>query len=126
MSQLDEMMAQERKQTEETATLVKSLAMLKHNLKEVNENWQRKSCFLGFFWKCLTFYSRSQSTRKMENEMDLRKKVEAQLLEARKKLEEEQSKRTRELNNNQQVNEKIIGLEKQVSYLLLQNIWVIL
>ncbi|KAK7574295.1 hypothetical protein V9T40_011486 [Parthenolecanium corni] len=88
-SQLDEMMARERKLVKESTALEKSLAMLKHDLRE--------------------------STRKMENETECRKKVEAQLLEARKKLEEEQSKRTRELNNNQQVNEKIIGLEKQLA-----------
>lgn len=51
----------------------------------------------------------------MENEIDNRKKAEAQLTELRRKLDEEQSKRTRELNNNQQVNDKINALEKQVS-----------
>lgn len=52
----------------------------------------------------------------MENELETRKKIESQLSEARKKFEEEQSKRTRELNNNQQVSDKINGLEKQVCY----------
>lgn len=46
--------------------------------------------------------------------MDTRKKLENQLIETRRKLEEEQSKRTRDLSNNQQVNDKINALEKQV------------
>lgn len=58
----------------------------------------------------------SQSHRKMENEMETRKKIENQLVDTRKKLEEEQSKRTRDLSNNQQVSDKIITLEKQVRY----------
>lgn len=51
----------------------------------------------------------------MENEIDNRKKADTQLTELRRKLDEEQNKRTRELNNNQQVNDKINVLEKQVN-----------
>lgn len=45
--------------------------------------------------------------------MEVRRKTEAHLAEVRRKLEEEQSKRAREMNNNQQVNDKINFMEKQ-------------
>jgi hypothetical protein len=44
----------------------------------------------------------------------VRRKAESLLQDLKRKLEEEQSKRTREMNNNQQVNDKINVLEKQV------------
>lgn len=47
--------------------------------------------------------------------MEVRRKTEAHLAEVRRKLEEEQSKRAREMNNNQQVNDKINFMEKQAS-----------
>lgn len=56
-----------------------------------------------------------QTQRRIENEIEVRRKTEAQLVEIKRKLEEEQSKRTREMNNNQQVNDKINFMEKQVS-----------
>lgn len=58
-----------------------------------------------------------QSQRKTENEADVRRKAEVQLQEMKRKLEDEQNKRTREMNNNQQVNDKINVLEKQVTTL---------
>lgn len=45
----------------------------------------------------------------------MRRKTESLLQELKRKLDEEQNKRTKEMNNNQQHNEKIISLEKQVS-----------
>jgi len=56
-------------------------------------------------------------TRKADNEAEGRKKAEALLAETKKKLEEEQNKRTREMNNNQQTNDKMNSLEKQISEL---------
>lgn len=52
-SQLDEMMARERKLAKETTTLEKSLAMLKHDLKEVNffKKQRKESCFMDFHRK---------------------------------------------------------------------------
>jgi hypothetical protein len=55
-----------------------------------------------------------QSQRKAENESEVRRKAESILQDLKRKLEEEQNKRTREMNNNQQVNDKINVLEKQV------------
>lgn len=47
----------------------------------------------------------------------MRRKTEALLQELKRKLDEEQNKRTKEMNNNQQHNDKINSLEKQVSLL---------
>lgn len=44
----------------------------------------------------------------------MRRKTEGLLQELKRKLDEEQNKRTKEMNNNQQHNDKIIILEKQV------------
>lgn len=45
----------------------------------------------------------------------MRRKTEALLQELKRKLDEEQNKRTKEMNNNQQHNDKINSLEKQVN-----------
>lgn len=65
----------------------KELAMLKHNFREIQ--------------------------RKAENELELRRKTETILNETKKRLEDEQNKRKREMNSSQQHNDKIIMLEKQ-------------
>lgn len=70
-------------------TYEKELTMLKHNFREMS--------------------------RKADSEQEARRKTEAQLLETNKRLEEEKSKRTREMNNNQQYNDKINALEKQLT-----------
>jgi hypothetical protein len=69
----------------------------------------RKMCIM--FQRTIPFF---QSQRKAENESEVRRKAESLLQDLKRKLEEEQSKRTREMNNNQQVNDKINVLEKQV------------
>lgn len=46
----------------------------------------------------------------------MRRKTETLLQELKRKLDEEQNKRTKEMNNNQQHNDKINSLEKQVNY----------
>lgn len=46
--------------------------------------------------------------------MEGKRKMESLLQELKRKLEEEQNKMTRELNNNQQVNDKINNLQRQV------------
>ncbi|XP_046999282.1 rho-associated protein kinase 2 isoform X1 [Schistocerca americana] len=53
--------------------------------------------------------------RKAEAEADIRRKTEVVLQEMKRKLEDEQNKRTREMNNNQQTNDKINVLEKQLT-----------
>ncbi|XP_015835681.1 rho-associated protein kinase 1 isoform X1 [Tribolium castaneum] len=74
---------------EESSKYEKELTILKHNYKELQ--------------------------RKAENENELRKKTEKYLADIKRTLEEEQNKRTREMNNNQQHNDKINILEKQVN-----------
>ncbi|XP_059618164.1 rho-associated protein kinase 2 [Phlebotomus argentipes] len=69
----------------------KELTMLKHTVRETH--------------------------RRAENEGELRRKTELLLNETKKRLDEEQSKRTREMNNNQQHNDRINMLEKQVTEL---------
>lgn len=48
----------------------------------------------------------------------MRRKTEGLLQDLKRKLDEEQNKRTKEMNNNQQHNDKIIILEKQVFYII--------
>lgn len=55
-----------------------------------------------------------QAQRKADNECEMRRKTESLLQELKRKLDEEQNKRTKEMNNNQQHNDKITSLEKQV------------
>ncbi|XP_062539982.1 rho-associated protein kinase 1 [Armigeres subalbatus] len=69
-------------------TYEKELTMLKHNFREMQ--------------------------RKADSEQETRRKMENLLLETKQRLEEEKSKRTREMNNNQQYNDKINMLEKQL------------
>lgn len=73
---------------DEVTKYEKELTILRHNYKELQ--------------------------RKAEYESDLRKNTEKYLSEVKKRFEEEQNKRTREMNNNQQHNDKIQLLEKQV------------
>lgn len=70
-------------------TYEKELTMLKHSFREV----QRKS----------------------EIEIEHRRKTEQLLAETKKRLDDEQNKRTREMNSNQQHNDKIVMLEKQLT-----------
>lgn len=85
VSQLDASSQREADLRSDISALEKTLAILKHDLKE----WQRKT----------------------ENEIEARKKADAHLNDVKKMLEDERNKR---MNNNQQVNDKISVLEKQV------------
>lgn len=87
--QLDNLAQRETEVHEQAAKYEKELTILKHGYKEVQ--------------------------RKAENESELRRKTEKLLTDVKKRLDDEQSKRTREMNNNQQHNDKINMLEKQVS-----------
>lgn len=89
LSQLEISTHRENELRSDISALEKSVAILKHELKE----WQRKA----------------------DNEQESRRKTEMSLHEIRRKLEDEQNKRTREMNNNQQVSDKITILEKQVA-----------
>jgi serine/threonine protein kinase len=56
-----------------------------------------------------------ETQRKADIETELRRKTELAFNETKKRLDDEQNKRTREMNNNQQHNDKINMLEKQLS-----------
>ncbi|BES88550.1 Rho Binding [Nesidiocoris tenuis] len=87
-TELDLSMQRESELRHELSSLEKTTALLKHDLRE----WQRKA----------------------ENEVENKRKAESHLQEVKRKLEDEHNKRTREMNNNQHVSDKIGLLEKQV------------
>lgn len=89
VAQLDVIARRESELREDAIKSEKEITILKHTVKEIQ--------------------------RKADNEGELRRKTEALLLDYKKRLEEEQNKRTREMNNNQQHNDKINQLEKQVA-----------
>lgn len=55
-----------------------------------------------------------QTQRRSENDTENRKKLEQSISDLKRKLEEEQNRRTRDHNNSQAVAEKIANLEKLV------------
>lgn len=87
--QIEELTRQEVQLRDELMVSEKELTILKHSYKEMQ--------------------------RKTENEGELRRKTEMILNDYKKRLEDEQNKRTKEMNNNQQHNDKINMLEKQVA-----------
>merc|ERR1719507_2678622 len=65
----------------------------------------------------LVRHEMKECTRRVEQEVDTRRKAEQERTEIRKKLDDEINKRTKEQNNNQHVVEKISNLEKERSQL---------
>lgn len=98
IAQLDNIVQREVEIREEASKYEKELTLLKHSFKDAQ--------------------------RKADNEGDLRRKTEKILAELKQRLDEEQSKRTREMNNNQQHNEKISLLENQL--LEIQEKWKVI
>ena len=78
----------EMKICEESARHEKDLALVRHHLKE--------------------------SQRKIDNEMEQRKKTEAHLIELKRKFDDEQNRWKKEMNSNHQQNDKVHSLEKQL------------
>lgn len=87
-AQLDAVTRRESELQEETGRADKELTLLRHNFKETQ--------------------------RRLEHELEGRRKVEASLIELKKKFEEEQSKRARDASNSHQTSERILNLEKQL------------
>ncbi|KAJ2953858.1 hypothetical protein O0L34_g1488 [Tuta absoluta] len=90
-SQLEELTQRESRNKKILADTDKELALLKHDLKEIQ--------------------------RKAEMEAENRRKAEANFNEAKRRLEDEQNKRSKEISNLQSYNEKINALEKQLTEL---------
>lgn len=88
-SQLEELSQRETRSKKIIADTDKELALLKHDLKEIQ--------------------------RKAEIEADSRRKMEFNYNEVKQRLDEEQSKRAKEMNNLQIYNEKINILEKHLA-----------
>lgn len=89
LNDMDEIARREMEAKERVAYSEKELAILRHNIKETQ--------------------------RKIDAEGELRRKLENLLTDTNRRLEDEQNKRTKEMNNNQQHNDKINNLEKQLS-----------
>lgn len=88
-AQLEELSQRESRNKKLLADTDKELALLRHDLKE--------------------------SQRKTELEAEARRKVEFHFNEAKRRLEEEQSKRAKEISNLQIYNDKINALEMQLT-----------
>ncbi|CAH2104431.1 unnamed protein product [Euphydryas editha] len=88
-AQLEEFSQREVRSKKVIADTDKELALLKHDLKEIQ--------------------------RKAEIEADARRKMELNYGDVKRRLEDEQSKRAKEMSNLQIYNEKINALEKQLT-----------
>lgn len=87
-AQLDDLAQRDCHNKQIIADSDKERALLRHDLKELQ--------------------------RKAEMEIEMRKKLESNLNDAKRRLDEEQSKRSKEFTNLQMYNEKINALEKQL------------
>ena len=86
--------------------------------KEVAESNSRESELRDEMGKkekdfALVKHELKESQRRAEQDLEARKRAEAEKSEIRKRLEDEMNKRTREQNNNHHVAEKIANLERE-------------
>merc|ERR1719466_482310 len=95
--------------------LADRLAKTIHQLGEANqrENEARTEFVRVERDLALVRHELKEATRRVETEVDTRRKAEQERTEIRKKLEDETNRRTKEQNNNQHVVEKISNLEKE-------------
>lgn len=89
--QLDELSQRDARSKKIIADTDKEVALLKHDLKEIQ--------------------------RKAEVESESRRKIEANYHDVKRRLEDEQNKRAKEISNLQSYNDKINALEKQLTEL---------
>ena len=97
--------------------LADRLSKTLHQLAEANqrENEARTDFVRVERELALVSHELKESSRRVEHEVDTRRKAEQERTEIRKKLDDEINKRTKEQNNNQHVVEKISNLEKERS-----------
>merc|ERR1719412_1653139 len=95
--------------------LADRLAKTIHQLGEANqrENEARTEFVRVERDLALVRHELKEATRRVETEVDTRRKAEQERTEIRKKLDDEINRRTKEQNNNQHVVEKISNLEKE-------------
>ncbi|XP_070163939.1 rho-associated, coiled-coil containing protein kinase 2 isoform X1 [Polyergus mexicanus] len=86
--QLEAMTCREAELREEVGRADKELTLLRHNYKEAQ--------------------------RRVEHETETRRKAESLLVEVKKKFDEEQTRRARDVSNSQQTSERVTTLEKQI------------
>ncbi|KAL6438984.1 hypothetical protein ACFW04_003778 [Cataglyphis niger] len=86
--QLEAMTCREAELREEVGRADKELTLLRHNYKEAQ--------------------------RRVEHETEIRRKAESLLVEVKKKFDEEQTRRARDVSNSQQTSERVTTLEKQI------------
>lgn len=111
---LQNLLDQEKGNNENLKTKIQ---LLGNKLDEITHRECELRDQAGAYEKELTKFKLSckELQRKAEFENELRRKTESLLCETKKRLDEEQNKRTREMNNNQQHNDKINMLEKQIN-----------
>merc|ERR1719341_2827160 len=95
--------------------LADRLAKTIHQLGEANqrENEARTEFVRIERELALVRHEVKESTRRLEHEVESKRKAEQERTEIRKNLEDETNRRTKEQNNNQHVVEKISNLEKE-------------
>jgi len=86
--QLEAMTCREAELREEVGRADKELTLLRHNYKEAQ--------------------------RRVEHETEIRRKAESLLVEVKKKFDEEQTRRARDVSTSQQTSERVTTLEKQI------------
>lgn len=96
--------------------LEKQEKILRAQIEDVQQRERDVSVQITDYDKQLTMLKHDyrEAQRKVENEIELRKKAETLLAETKKRLDEEQNKRTKDISNHQQQNDKINMLEKQL------------
>lgn len=111
---LEGLLERERHTAEQLEKQEKSLRV---QLDAVTQRETEVQKYANVFEKELTVlkHKYTQTQRKLETEMELRRKTESLLNDTNKRLDEEQNKRTRDMSNHQQHNDRILVLEKQLA-----------
>lgn len=107
------MLERERNHSE---TLEKQDKALRHQIELISKREAELQRIASEYEKDLALrqHNYKVAMQKVEQEIEQRKKTEALLAETQRNLDNEQKIRTREMNNNQHHNEKIVTLEKQL------------
>ncbi|XP_073833480.1 rho associated coiled-coil containing protein kinase isoform X3 [Musca autumnalis] len=113
IKRLEALLERERNHVE---TLEKQDKSLRQQLELISQRESELQTMASEYEKnlAITQHNYKMALQKFEQEIELRKKTEILLAETQKNLDNEQKIRTREMNNNQHHNEKILALEKQL------------
>uniref|UniRef100_W8BVK1 Rho-associated protein kinase let-502 n=1 Tax=Ceratitis capitata TaxID=7213 RepID=W8BVK1_CERCA len=113
IKRLEALLERERNHSE---TLEKQDKALRHQIELISKREAELQRIASEYEKDLALrqHNYKVAMQKVEQEIEQRKKTEALLAETQRNLDNEQKIRTREMNNNQHHNEKIVTLEKQL------------